>query len=301
MSRLRLDYSKALELELNKLITGENGLRFYLQPIVFFKNRTLFAYEVLSRGACNTCLQEISPFDYAAEYSIGKQLDKVAFTDVFKVIDAFPGDTIFLNTYLSNLGALYEILKNSEGSIVRQYENAFRAYGIESLFSDDGLKEIALQAFEEKTGARGLMTVCERALRDYKFELPTAKIPEFVISKNLLQEPQNYLQQLLQNPNDNISFVAQERVRRFKQDFFDKTGFQVEFEPDALILITRTALTTQTRPEQVCANYLKFFEHGLNLIRQNSGQTKFLFSASALSNPNSILENWIRQSYNHQN
>ena len=114
MSRLRLDYSKALELELNKLITGENGLRFYLQPIVFFKNRTLFAYEVLSRGACNTCLQEISPFDYAAEYSIGKQLDKVAFTDVFKVIDAFPGDTIFLNTYLSNLGALYEILKKSK-------------------------------------------------------------------------------------------------------------------------------------------------------------------------------------------
>jgi len=67
---------------------------------------------------------------------------------------------------------LFLILKNSEGSIVRQYEQDFAAYGIEVFFADDGLRRIAEKAGEEQTGARGLMTVCERVFRDIKFELP---------------------------------------------------------------------------------------------------------------------------------
>src|SRR5204862_659548 len=52
---------------------------------------------------------------------------------------------------------LFLILKTSEGSIIRQYEQDFEAYGIEVLFSDDGLKRIAERAGDEQTGARGLM------------------------------------------------------------------------------------------------------------------------------------------------
>ncbi len=38
---------------------------------------------------------------------------------------------------------LFQILKSSEGSIIRQYEQSFGAYGIEVLFHDDGLRRIA--------------------------------------------------------------------------------------------------------------------------------------------------------------
>src|SRR5436190_13878645 len=57
---------------------------------------------------------------------------------------------------------LFNILKSSEGSIIRQYEQTFAAYGIDVLFQDDGLHKIADLASHEQTGARGLMTVCER-------------------------------------------------------------------------------------------------------------------------------------------
>src|SRR5208283_4299160 len=50
---------------------------------------------------------------------------------------------------------LFTILKTSEGSIIRQYEQAFAAYGIEVLFADDGLRRIAELASQESTGARG--------------------------------------------------------------------------------------------------------------------------------------------------
>jgi len=38
---------------------------------------------------------------------------------------------------------LFLVLKSSEGSIVRQYEQSFAAYGIEVLFQDEGLRRIA--------------------------------------------------------------------------------------------------------------------------------------------------------------
>src|SRR5208337_1691956 len=74
---------------------------------------------------------------------------------------------------------LFLILKNSEGSIIRQYEQDFSAYGIEVLFNDEGLRRIAELAGEEKTGARGLMTVCEKVFRDFKFELPSTLVRRF--------------------------------------------------------------------------------------------------------------------------
>jgi endopeptidase Clp ATP-binding regulatory subunit ClpX len=61
---------------------------------------------------------------------------------------------------------LYMILRNSEASIIRQYEQDFSAYGIEAVFTDEGLQQIAEKAADEQTGARGLMTVCERVFRD---------------------------------------------------------------------------------------------------------------------------------------
>ena len=49
-----------------------------------------------------------------------------------------------------NMEDLFLILKTSEGSIIRQYEQSFSAYGIEVLFRDDGLRQIAEMAAEEK-------------------------------------------------------------------------------------------------------------------------------------------------------
>src|SRR5438046_7443169 len=66
---------------------------------------------------------------------------------------------------------LYKIMKFSEGSILRQYERAFRAYGIEISFEDEALRLIAQAAALEKTGARGLLTVFEKLFREYKYNL----------------------------------------------------------------------------------------------------------------------------------
>jgi len=92
---------------------------------------------------------------------------------------------------------LYDVLKYSEGSIIRQYQRNFRAYGIEATFTDKALRCIAARAYREKTGARGIMTVCETILRDFKFELPSTSIDEFIITPAVCNHPQAELRKLL--------------------------------------------------------------------------------------------------------
>jgi ATP-dependent protease Clp ATPase subunit len=59
-------------------------------------------------------------------------------------------------------------LSRSESSLIHQYERSFAAYGITLRFQPEALRRLAVLARDEKTGARGLMTVLERTFRDLK-------------------------------------------------------------------------------------------------------------------------------------
>ena len=114
---------------------------------------------------------------------------------------------------------LFLILKTSEGSIIRQYEQSFAAYGIEVLFRDDGLRRIAELAAEEKTGARGLMTVCERIFRDLKFELPSTTVKRFVVTGGLVENPPAELQKLLAEHEKEEQVVMRQLLQEFARRF----------------------------------------------------------------------------------
>ena len=90
---------------------------------------------------------------------------------------------------------LLEIMESSEGSLLRQYEQEFAAYGIKAEFDRGALKIIADRAANEKTGARGLLTVCERVLRNFKFELPGTSVTELSIDENLLNNTSKVLEE----------------------------------------------------------------------------------------------------------
>jgi ATP-dependent Clp protease ATP-binding subunit ClpX len=92
---------------------------------------------------------------------------------------------------------LYDVMRRSESSLLRQYERAFAAYGITVKWRADGLRRIARLAATEGTGARGLMTVCERVLRDFKFELPSSAVRAFAVTRELVDEPKQALAKLL--------------------------------------------------------------------------------------------------------
>lgn len=92
---------------------------------------------------------------------------------------------------------LFDVLRKSESSLIHQYERAFAAYGIKCEFRDDGLRRLAELAANEQTGARGLMTICERVFRDLKFQLPGSRVKRFAVTAKLVDTPGVELRRLL--------------------------------------------------------------------------------------------------------
>ena len=192
---------------------------------------------------------------------------------------------------------LFHILKNSEGSIIRQYEEDFSCYGIEVLFKDDGLREIAKQASLEKTGARGLMTVCERTFRNFKFELPSTDVKRFVVDETLVKDPKAALEQLLEEHEKQARNVMYQLVRDFGSRFMDSHGFEIEFTDEAADKIVKEALEKNLSVRDLCAEKFKDFHFGLNLISQNQGQKKFTIEADTVNQPDKVLSEWVVKSY----
>jgi endopeptidase Clp ATP-binding regulatory subunit ClpX len=92
---------------------------------------------------------------------------------------------------------LFQVLSRSESSLIHQYERSFAAYGIALRFQPDALRRLASLARDEKTGARGLMTVLERTFRDLKFRLPSTKIRSLTITPETVENHTAALAKLL--------------------------------------------------------------------------------------------------------
>ncbi len=192
---------------------------------------------------------------------------------------------------------LFEILKSSEGSIIRQYEQDFSAYGIEVLFSDEGLRRIAAKAAEEQTGARGLMTVCERVFRDIKFELPSSNVRRFVVTREAVDHPAAELQRLLGDPRREERLIARGLVEEFARRFQENHGMKIVFSDAAADWLVSEALNRGESVRDLCAKRFKDFHFGLKLIAQNSGRTEFLLDAAAVEHPDQALSEWVVASY----
>src|SRR5688572_13453574 len=196
-----------------------------------------------------------------------------------------------------NVDDLFQILRSSEGSIIRQYEQSFGAYGIEALFSDDGLRRIAEIAADEKTGARGLMTVCERIFRDLKFELPSTHVKHFVVSRELVDNPQAQLKSLLAEQAREERGISRQLVQEFADRFRESFGLTIKFTDAATDKLIDLAAARNIPLRELCAEKFKDFQFGLKLISQNTARQEFTIDADAVDAPDKVLSEWVVASY----
>lgn len=67
---------------------------------------------------------------------------------------------------------LVRVLTEPKNALVKQYTVMFKYEDSDLVFDDDALTAIAERAIEHQTGARGLRSICEKALMDVMYELP---------------------------------------------------------------------------------------------------------------------------------
>jgi endopeptidase Clp ATP-binding regulatory subunit ClpX len=196
-----------------------------------------------------------------------------------------------------NVDDLFQILQTSEGSIVRQYEQSFGAYGIEVLFREDGLRRIAELAVEEQTGARGLMTICERVFRELKFELPSTAVKRFVVTRELVDQPKRAMQTLLSEHEQEEQAIMRQLVHEFARRFEEMHGLKLHFKEEAAVWLVEHALAEKISVRELCARQFRDFQFGLKLIATNTGAQEFTIDHTTAANPEKTLSEWVVASY----
>jgi hypothetical protein len=192
---------------------------------------------------------------------------------------------------------LYQIMKFSEGSILRQYERAFRAYGIEISFEDEALRLMAEAGAKEKTGARGLLTVWEKLFRDYKYYLAGSGLSQLRVSAELVREPKKVLDRLMVEGHKQEEAALEKSALAFAEEFQKAHGLEMVFEPAAMArLVERAHAERMTMPD-LCAHLFKDYQFGLSLVQKNSGQKTFVLGREAIDAPDKFLSDLVVQSH----
>ncbi len=191
---------------------------------------------------------------------------------------------------------LAHILTTSEGSILNQYYDDFRGYGIDFNITAEAILAVAEKASTEGTGARGLMTVLERLFRDFKFELPSSAIKGFDVTTDMVEDPLRTLKALKEKNAHLQQDVWRADIKRFATNFEKRYGFTLEFKSLAEDALIKEVLEKDRSIQSLCEGKFKDFEHGLSIIHRNSGQTVFKLGKLAIQDPDKELSKWVVRS-----
>ena len=69
--------------------------------------------------------------------------------------------------------ALVRIIKEPKNSMIKQYTALFKIDDVNLFFDEDAVREIAKEAYERKTGARGIRSIMEKVMMKVMFEIPS--------------------------------------------------------------------------------------------------------------------------------
>ena len=143
---------------------------------------------------------EIRSKDERAEYlKQVKAEDLIAYGFESEFIGRLPVAAVFEKLEVEDL---FAILKNPNNPITLGKKKDFKSYGIDIQFEEEALYGLAVKAFEEKTGARGLVSAVEKVLLKFEKRLPSTQIRQFVVTRDVVENPERELGRLLENPSN---------------------------------------------------------------------------------------------------
>ena len=192
---------------------------------------------------------------------------------------------------------LSEILRSSEGNVLEQYRSDFAGYNIEFKITDDAILKIAEKAADEKTGARGLVTILERTFREYKFELPSTGIRSFDVDDQTVESPHHSIKELLEQNRDQVDDSMLADVDRFVDDFKRLHGFELRIRKPAKVALVKLAAQGNRSVFAFCEKKFADFQHGLSIISQRTGKKSFVIERKAIDDPDKELSRWVIDSF----
>jgi hypothetical protein len=250
---------------------------------------------------------------------------------------------------------LSDILKNPNNPIVLGKKLDFAAYGIDIKFQTEALDILAQRAYDENTGARGLVSAVEGALLHFEKTLPSTAISRFAVTRQVIDAPDESLDALLNRPDpktadskfDRLADEERQRIIDYvnanRRVFGDKSGIQltesrirlvadaycrqvtdiekvltkikcyyeetktielyfiknhginIVLEEEAIDAIIEKCFAARRTPEEYYRDLTVDFEHGLKLVREKTGRTRFFITREALAEPDRYIAGLLKQ------
>jgi ATP-dependent Clp protease ATP-binding subunit ClpX len=215
----------------------------------------------------------------------GEYLNQVKAEDLIQYgfesefIGRLPVVTVFEHLEVEDL---YNILRSPKSPIIIGKKRDFKAYGIDLQFEDEALRRIAENAFQERTGARGLVSAVERVLLKFEHILPSTDIHHLVVTRAMVEDPAGFLHQVLQNPDDperEASFrrlLAEEEkalessLRNREAEFRERYG--IEFSDRRIKLFTQRAVAERLDVDSAVEGMLSVHEAARDFARNFSSR-----------------------------
>jgi ATP-dependent Clp protease ATP-binding subunit ClpX len=142
---------------------------------------------------------------------------------------------------------------------------------------------LAGRAHKEKTGARGLLSVFERALIKFEKTLPSTEIAVLQVDMAVVDDPEAALRRMLVNDS----------IKSYQKNFLVKHGIYLEFERDAVERIQETAIANHKSVNQVCDDLFHDYPYGIKLM----GLENFKIPREAIGNPSQYLDDYVRKNF----
>ena len=153
-------------------------------------------------------------------------------------------------------------------------------------FEDEALHRLARLAAKEQTGARALVSVCERALLKFEKSLPSTDIRSLRVTKAVVENPEVELQKLL----------VRQGTAAYVDSFRKTYGIELAFEDDALVLLAETTTGEGVSISDLCHRWFDDYGHGLKLL----GRTTFTITRSAAESPKGHMDELIKAFYSRR-
>lgn len=195
---------------------------------------------------------------------------------------------------------LEAVMRQSEGSILRQYQRDFAGYGIKVDFETAAIREVAERAYAEKTGARGLMTVLEKTLRDYKFELPSTTRRDLSVAADMIQHPGRCLKELLKTAGDSRLQDLEVELDAFLAAFEEDHGITLQVSKTVSELLLKECLAANQPLAQYWQAHFADMEYGFRLLASNTGKKKFRLTKQFMQDPGKTLSDWVARSFSEK-
>lgn len=163
----------------------------------------------------------------ASPFGLKSKIDYEGVDDYVYLKDITPHDLIAFGmrpeivgrfTIITSLENLYKedlvkILKDVENSLVDQYKEEFKGFGVEKLdFENDTLYAIAEKAAKLGTGARSLESIMSKILLKYMHNLENTGIKKLTITRKIIENPEKELKKILKKASEKANQIEVEQT-----------------------------------------------------------------------------------------